>query len=285
LKNQRKEQALKLHESVSFHNNLNKIPFSKLNEVERSLAMMLLIHVKEKGSDLIEFSASDLKSKLPGNYTEQQFKTLVQGLHDHFFNIDFETVAQMQDGTVEVDYHHLFNHFTIVFTDATKKIVKAVRLQVNPPFLYIVNDLVKCFTTFELREFCLVQGKYAKDIYRLLKQYKSTGEAYFDWQGFIELLGIGDKSIAYIENKVLKRAVLELSRNIELETPPRPAFRNLAYEKIREEHTRGRPVKGIRFTFEPEQKKTRKTPKAAAPKAQGVKTLFTAEKQRRRSSK
>lgn len=262
-----KKQCKELQESVSFHNNLNKIPFSKLNEIERSLAMMLLIHVKEKGSDLIEFSASDLKSKLQKNYTETQFKALIQGLHDHFFNIDFETVAQMQDGTVEVDYHHLFNHFTIIFTDNTKKIVKAVRLQVNPPFLYIVNNLVKCFTTFELREFCLVQGKYAKDLYRLLKQYKYTGEAYFDWQGFLELLGISDKSIAYIETNVLKRAVKELSRNIELETPPRPPFRNLAYEKIREEHTRGRPIKSIKFTFEPEQK-TRK--KSKAPKAQKV---------------
>lgn len=273
----------KKQDAVLFSNNLNKIPFSQLNEVERELVMYLLIQVKEKGADVIEIKAEVLKAML-SHFTEAEFKLLIQGLKQHFFNLDFAIVAELEDGGVEEDFHHLFNCFMIAYKDKGKTTIRSIKLQVNRPFLYIVNDVVKCFTTFELREFCAVHGKYAKDIYRLLKQYKHTGEAYFDWQYFLALLGISDKSNKYIETEILKKAIKELSRPLEFDSPPRPAFRNLTYEKIREEHTRGRPIKAIRFTFEPERKKPRKTPKAAAPKAQGGRTLFTAEKQGRRGS-
>lgn len=47
-------------------------------------------------------------------------------------------------------------------------------MKVNEDFLYILNDLTKNFTLFELQEFNNLVCIF-KNLYRLLKQFKTTG--------------------------------------------------------------------------------------------------------------
>ncbi|WP_208368655.1 replication initiation protein, partial [Helicobacter pylori] len=91
-------------------------------------------------------------------------------------------------------------------------------------------------------EFQRVRGKYAKTLYRLLKQYKSTGILSVEWSQFRELLDIPkDYDMRSIDNFVLKIALKELRKIY--------PFEHLSYKKERKSHDK-RKVTHIDFYFE-----------------------------------
>ncbi|KAA6483163.1 RepB family plasmid replication initiator protein, partial [Helicobacter pylori] len=73
------------------------------------------------------------------------------------------------------------------------------------------------------------RGKYAKTLYRLLKQYKSTGILSVEWSQFRELLDIPkDYTMPNIDKFVLKIALKELRKIY--------PFEHLSYKKERRSH-------------------------------------------------
>ncbi|PUD64729.1 replication initiation protein, partial [Helicobacter pylori] len=91
-------------------------------------------------------------------------------------------------------------------------------------------------------EFQRVRGKYAKTLYRLLKQYKSTGILSVEWGQFKELLDIPkDYDMTNIDKFVLKIALKELHKIY--------PFEHLSYKKERKSHDK-RKVTHIDFYFE-----------------------------------
>ncbi|GAA7840027.1 hypothetical protein JP0186_07070 [Helicobacter pylori] len=99
------------------------------------------------------------------------------------------------------------------------------------------------FTSFNLLEFQQVRGKYAKTLYRLLKQYKSTGILSVEWTQFRELLDIPkDYKMENIDQKVLTPALKELKKIY--------PFEHLSYKKERRNSHDKRKVTHIDFYFE-----------------------------------
>ncbi|WP_162982754.1 replication initiation protein, partial [Helicobacter vulpis] len=116
---------------------------------------------------------------------------------------------------------------------------------VNMPYFgYLLNYLHGNFTSFELFEFQNISGKYAKTLYRLLKQWKSTGvPPKKDWREFRELMGVSLNVPAInVEHVVLRPAVQELHKL--------PHFENLCYEKIKTKGM-GNRITHIQFYFQP----------------------------------
>ena len=241
---------MKSSDIVVYHNALNKVPFAQLNEVERNLVMILLCQVKEKGGDVISFPAEIIKNHLKGNYTADDLKQLLVGLKEHFFNLKFDVIREVNDKYQAIDTHHLFNRFSII-TEKQNGEVARVELQVNPPFLYIVNNLVNNFTSFEIEEFCSIRGKYAKDLYRLLKQYRTSGIAIFKWDDFKVQMGFSEKASVRDIDKIIEKSIKELCRELDLidRATKRQAFKNLKYEKSYDNFRRGKPITSIKFTF------------------------------------
>ncbi|ENM9933429.1 replication initiation protein, partial [Salmonella enterica subsp. enterica serovar 1,4,[5],12:i:-] len=139
--------------------------------------------------------------------------------------------------------------------DTEFKHLLEIELKVNPRFEYIVNEVTKNFTGFKLEEFIALNGKYTKTLYRLLKQYRITGKAYFEWEEFKRIMDIPeDYEIHNIDKWILKPALKELTKERNLFDQIRVPFKNLAYEKEKQKGTRGRGGKviGITFTFKPE---------------------------------
>ncbi|CRF52658.1 hypothetical protein HAL07_11230 [Helicobacter ailurogastricus] len=95
-------------------------------------------------------------------------------------------------------------------------------------------------------EFQNISGKYAKTLYRLLKQWKSTGvPPEMEWGEFRELMGIPPKTLfENIERLILKPALKELHKL--------PHFENLCYEKIKTKGMGNRITHThIQFYFQP----------------------------------
>ncbi|HDX6325275.1 TPA: replication initiation protein, partial [Campylobacter fetus subsp. venerealis] len=135
---------------------------------------------------------------------------------------------------------------------------KTLQASISPKFLYILNNFESGnFTMFELAEFSSLSSKYTQTLYRLLKQYKTTGYLTIKWADFIEIMDIPKSyPIGMIDSRVLKPAIAELTQEADIFNQNNPIFKKLIYKKIRGKG-RGRPVESIEFYFTP-RKKTNK---------------------------
>ncbi len=231
------------------------IPISSFNEIERDLLCGLMVKLKEEKGK-VTFYPSDLRSIFKSDYTNEGLLEFSLSLREKFFKADFTIIERTTRGGGEVTTHRTINLFTefAIYVYASSKDLESIEIQVNPQFEYILNQLSANFTAFELEEFIALSGKYAKTLYRLLKQFRTTGKAYFEWEEFCRIMDIPqDYRQSEIDKRILKPAIKELSKERNLFDQVRVPFKNLAYEK---EKTAGRgqggKVSGITFTFKPE---------------------------------
>ena len=116
-----------------------------------------------------------------------------------------------------------------------------VTISVNEKLTYILNQLESVFTRFELEEFTTLRSSYAKNMYRLLKQWKSVGKKSWSIEEFRRLLDIPQSyPMREIDKRVLTPIETELS----------PIFKGLSINK--EKKGRGGKVTSIEFTFQAE---------------------------------
>lgn len=242
---------------VTYHNDFNKIKLPNFGEIEQNLLMGILVKLKNKKAERVKFTEQELKSFSSKNLTNSQFTDIIVSLQNNFFKADFSVVLKenevMKKGRINLFQEFWISHYG---TDTTIKDPFEIEFVVNPRFAYMLNELTKDFTEFELLEFIGISGKYAKTLYRLLKQFRNTGKMSIyknDWQGFCEFMQIpSNYQMSDIDKRILKPAIKELSAEPNLFTSEKQTiFRNLTYKKIKDPNGRGRGGKviGIEFYF------------------------------------
>mgnify|MGYP003773121441 CR=1 FL=1 len=218
-------------EIVKYHNDLNSLVFKtfKLKELD----IFYTIIFKMKGKTEAIFSANEIKKIAiteKGNRSIERF----------FSSLDkvFKTQLQVLDGDGVTDYN-LF---------ITKKInpqKTEVTIELHPQCIYILNNLMKNYTKFELSEFLNLKSKYSKILFRHLKQFEGTGIRIFMMDDFKTLFGVPQTYQQYnINQKILKPTVREL----------RSIFKNLNYVKEK----KGREINKIIFKWEVKKVKKKK---------------------------
>ncbi|EAK7232422.1 replication initiation protein [Campylobacter jejuni] len=255
---------------VKYHNDFNKIKLPSFTEIEQNLLCAIFLEIKEKGhKETIKFPVLELKKiALQGNLKDnKQFNSLMESLFYKFFKADFTILIKDEKGREGKTFVNLFEKVTFWNYN---KLLEEIEIKVNEDFSYLVNSLTKEFTGFELAEFVALSGKYTKTLYRLLKQYRTTGNARFEWNEFKRIMDIPEKMrICDIDKDILKPAIKELSKERNLFDQIRVPFKNLAYEKEKEKGTRGRggKVSAIIFSFKPENSNMQKLEKEVNKKA------------------
>ncbi|MBZ7930632.1 replication initiation protein, partial [Campylobacter molothri] len=245
-----------MNDIVKYHNDFNKIKLPSFTEIEQDLLCGLMVKLKEE-KNKVTFYPWDLRNILKSSYDNNSLMEFVSSLKRKFFKADFTIIEKTTRGEKEVEAHKTINLFTefSIYVYASSKDLESIEIQVNPRFEYILNQLTANFTAFELGEFISLSGKYTKTLYRLLKQYRTTGTARFEWNEFKRIMDIPEKlAMCDIDKDILKPAIKELSKERNLFDQIRVPFKNLAYEKEKQKGTRGRggKVSGIIFTFKPE---------------------------------
>ena len=220
-----------MNDVVKYHNHFNSISLKNFNSIELNLLMAICSQIRDKGIDEITLNFSELKNmvkyKHRGNIRfvkdlEQIYKKLIT------LSIRIETKEV-------IDNFVLFTRYRIIKEDQT------FTIKVNEDFKYLLNNLVKKFTQFELEEFIHLKSNYSKEIYRRLKQFKSTGFWKIKIEDFKELLNIPEKyRMSDIDKYVLKISRSELENH----------FKNFEIIKIK----KGRKIEYIEFKFTPEKK-------------------------------
>ncbi|WP_100957674.1 replication initiation protein [Helicobacter pylori] len=233
---------------ITYHNNANKVNLGKLSEREANLLFAIFQRLKDQGNTLIRFEPQDLKRMImvKSNLTNRQLLQILKNLLDNIGGANFWTIREhVENGEVYEDHtsYMLFKQFEIRIHKPTQTI-EYLDVQLNDSYQYLLNNLgMGQYTSFKLIEFQRVRGKYAKTLYRLLKQYKSTGILSVEWSQFRELLDIPkDYKMENIDQKVLTPALKELHKIY--------PFEHLSYKKERRSHDK-RKVTHIDFYFEP----------------------------------
>lgn len=233
---------------ITYHNNANKVNLGKLSEREANLLFAIFQRLKDQGNTLIRFEPQDLKRMImvKSNLTNRQLLQVLKNLLDNISGANFWIIREhVENGEVYEDHtsYMLFKQFEIRIHKPTQTI-EYLDVQLNDSYQYLLNNLGMGgqYTSFKLLEFQRVRGKYAKTLYRLLKQYKSTGILSVEWTQFKELLDIPkDYKMENIDQKVLTPSLKELHKIY--------PFEHLSYKKERRSHDK-RKVTHIDFYFE-----------------------------------
>ncbi|OOQ13308.1 replication initiation protein [Helicobacter pylori] len=233
---------------ITYHNNANKVNLGKLSEREANLLFAIFQRLKDQGNTLIRFEPQDLKRMImvKSNLTNRQLLQVLKNLLDNISGANFWIIREhVENGEIYEDHtsYMLFKQFEIRIHKPTQTI-EYLDVQLNDSYQYLLNNLGMGgqYTSFKLLEFQRVRGKYAKTLYRLLKQYKSTGILSVEWSQFRELLDIPkDYEMRNIDQKVLTPSLKELRKIY--------PFEHLSYKKERKSHDK-RKVTHIDFYFE-----------------------------------
>ncbi|WP_341485120.1 replication initiation protein (plasmid) [Lactococcus garvieae] len=227
------------HEIVQYHNDFNTVPLRGLNEREKRIVMALLHQVKGKDTELVKIDFETLRS-LTGwddtkyNSSTQEFVTYLTGLSKKLGQL--QGVLRSENGLRSI----VFNIFPTFIIDGEKTNTLTVRI--NSEFKYLTN-LFDMFTAFELEDYNKMSTSYGQELYRLIKQFRTTGFYRVKIEELRHLLSVPDKySNADMDKRVFsKTTIIDLTN----------AFQN--FKIMQERGTgRGRPIIGYTFTFEKE---------------------------------
>lgn len=219
-------------EIVKYSNKLNNIPFKNFEKVDLNFFYAICAKVREKGSELIEIPLDEIKVMTEYKSTSvERFKSdLVR------MNEKLRSCHGIYETDDEIVQFNLFSTFTIV------KSRKVLKIRVNPDVAWLLNNIAKEFTSFELQEYVSLDGIYAKALYGLLKQWKTHGcTKKYGVSELKELLSIPDYETRRFLDKVINPAIEEINKS--------GAFKNLRCEVIKAKK-RGRPVEGYVFRFD-----------------------------------
>lgn len=214
---------------VIYKNEMNMIPMRNFNSVEMNLFFSICSQMREKNTKTVTFTFEELKEL--SNYKPTSTSR---------FADDIESVYRKM---INLNYYHKQNkkrEMFILFTGFSideKEMTAEIRT--NPDFEYILNQLTHEFTRFELEEFVSLKSSYSKSMYRLLKQYRTTGYWIKSIDIFRDLLCIPEKyRMCDIDKWVLKPIKEELSF----------CFNKLKVKKISSK--KSRRIEFIEFSFE-----------------------------------
>lgn len=216
---------------VLYHNDFNKIAFNGFSAIDYDIFMGICTKVYDQGNHEVTFSFAELKklAGLDSNMSVTEFNDKLRAINKKLLKIDYSYVS----GNHELD----FNIFSLFDRDKDAETLKVV---VSEEGMYLLNHINKNFTAFELQQFVKLDSKYAKTLYRLLKQFKSTGDLKIKIDEFREVLDVPKSyTNSIIMRDIIKPTVEALQ----------PIFPDLRCESIRS-RTQGRRVTSYRFVFD-----------------------------------
>ncbi len=232
-----------MNEVVKYDSYMNSLKFTGFTTTDFNFLMLLCSKMRDKGTTEFSISFDELRLKTAYTRTSiQKFRADLERMNEKLMRV----TCKLRTETKTIMFV-LFPTFEI---DIEKQ---ELIVAVNEKFKFILNELIKNFTRFDLNEFVKLDSKYSKSLYRLLKQFKSTGKLEINLNEFRMKMDIPSTyTNRDIMSKVINPVLAELKNY----------FQNLQCT-VKYEHKRGKPVSGYIFIFTPEQTFPEKTNKSS----------------------
>lgn len=222
-------------EIVKYKNQLNDIRLTKFTEIELNIFITICARLRDKENQEIIISELDLRKITKYSKKDTQY-------FDNTMN-DLKAKLKIINWIPIIDEE--WEREICIFEEFARNTkTKQWAFKVNDKARYILNSVTSEFTIFELEEFLEIQGKYNKNLYRLLKQWRTQGKTkYYTIEELKEKLDIPNhytnKRIMQI---IINPSVIALSKY----------FDNLECEV--DKKGRGGAIQGLTFSFKKELK-------------------------------
>ena len=251
------------NEIVKYHHELNTIPLRKFTPVEMNLFFSIVSRMRDVGDKKVQFTFEQLKDL--SNYKATANVRFIDDLETTYDKLmDLRFGRRSADG-LQRERFVLFNQFKI----DGKADIPFAEIQVHEKALPLLNNLEE-WVRYYLQQFNELESSYAKTMFRLLKQFRTKGVAYFSKEDFHELLDIPK---SYRQSDINKNVIKPIQQELTA------IFKGLTIKK-KYGKGRGKPVIGYQFTFKPEIKKADDFNKHAPTKEEQNKALALADKQK-----
>lgn len=216
-------------------------PIDSLPEINSNIFWLIAAQVKDQGNNLITLSPEQIKREV-GYNSHISNKQIAKNVDDTFsklltIQLSKEDIDE-KTGHITKTRENIFQK-SIVDTDTLETSV-----EVSNSFLYLFNHL-EHWTRFSITQYVRLHSNYSRKLFRLLKQWRTTGKKEYTIEEFRKRLQI-PKSYrpTDIDRRVLTICKEELSAN----------FQNFKITKNYRKGVRGRKLESYIFTWVPEQK-------------------------------
>ena len=214
---------------LKYHNDMNLIAFKDFSQRELNIFFSLCLLMKEKGTGEITLSYDEIKNVIPDRFeSKAKFEEILESVYDKLLQLRLESRDKNK-----IEKFILFTSYKIHVNE------KTVTINTNSDYSYILNNLSKNFTLFELQEFNELSSTYSKHMFRMLKQYRSTGFFRINVDEFKRLLDIP-------KSYTMKKIGVKVLGPIEKELVS--YFNDFKINKIKS----GRSITELEFTFKPQ---------------------------------
>lgn len=189
-----------MREVVRYNNKLNSIALTDFTDAEIKLFYAICSKLKNQGTNEVEFTFDQLKelTNEKQHYTVEQYSKLIESMYSKLIHLTYK----YNDG--QNDIAGEFNLFEGYERSLNQRTIK---LSVTNKFVYMFNELLANFTSFELEEFVNLRGVYPKLLYRQLKQWKSVGHWSVLLSDFRNLMNVPES----YQTKDITRRIIEPS--------------------------------------------------------------------------
>ncbi|MGF2191221.1 replication initiation protein [Vagococcus fluvialis] len=225
------------NEIVKHHSELNTIPLRSFTAVEMNLFFSIVSRMRDKNNQVVRFTFPQLKEL--SNYKATANKNFLNDLRSTYTKLIRLNFGRTSKSGLRFEAFVMFTDFDIN-GDAEEPYVD---IKLHEKALPLLNEL-DSWVRYSLQQFNQLQSSYSKTMFRLLKQFRTTGYAYFTKEDLHELLDIPK---SYNQGTIDQRVFSPIRKELT------PLFRGLTIKK-KYGKGRGKPVVGYQFSFKAEAK-------------------------------
>lgn len=225
-------------EITQYKNQVNSIPMRKRTGEEMNFFFAVLTKLRDEGTKEIIMNKYELAELAKYSVSHnKRYRDTIKNLVDKIGSLTY-----LEETKNSYEAMPLFLKFKATWEDDLTNM--ELVLKVNPEFEYILNRWNEGkWTKFMLEEFIQIESTYSKTLFRLLKQWKTVGKREFTLDEFKRLMDIPKSyNVGRINDRIVKNGIRDLE----------PYFKDLRV-KIVKSNTKGNPVIGYKFTWNPEE--------------------------------
>jgi plasmid replication initiation protein len=216
--------------TVLYDNHINEIKLHGFHKKDMDLFLVVCKCFMDKHSNIITIPYSDIKKLVDyRKMNRKDFHKNIKKLDRKFYGL-LVVIDDEENG-----YYNskpLFKDFT---ADENKQ---ELQVEINEKAVGYFN-VFKQYTKIDLLIHIGLQSKYSAILYRILCQYNKNGWWRVTLENFREIFNVPKSyDSRKITQKILEPAVEELSE-----------YMDIAYIIEKDEHKRGKPVKGYKFEY------------------------------------
>lgn len=218
---------------VRYHNDFNDISLRSLTEKELDLLMSVCFKLKNQDINEVRLDFKELRNL--SNYASRDIKRFREDIRKaskKIISLQFDFENEEVEGATNI--------FEAFFLSKKEDILV---IKVKDKYKYLLNELTKNYTKFELEQFIKLKSSYNKLLFKLLKQFDNNKNEDNNWRTFTieEFRKVLDIPEKYRMSEINSRVLNKINKT-ELST----CFKNLEieYSKV------GRSIEKIKFIWE-----------------------------------